>query len=102
MGAIHLTKDNFDEVIGKGRTLVDFWSGWCGPCKMVAPVIEQLADEFSGVATVAKVDVDSENALAARFSIANIPTVVLFQDGAEIKRLIGVKPKETYAAELRA
>ena len=100
MGAQHLTKDNFDEVISSGKVLVDFWAGWCMPCRMVAPVIEELAAEFEGKVTVAKVDVDNENALAARFDVMNIPTVVLFEDGKEVKRFVGVKPKETYAAEL--
>ena len=100
MGALHLTKDNFDEVIGKGKTLVDFWAGWCMPCRMVAPVIEELAAEYEGRATVAKVDVDVEGSLASRFSIMNIPTVILFADGKEVKRYIGVKSKAEYAAGL--
>jgi len=100
MGALHLTKDNFDEVIGTGKVLVDFWAGWCMPCKMVAPVIEELAADFEGRVTVAKVDIDNEGGLASRFAIMNIPTVILFADGIEVKRFIGVKPKETYAAEL--
>jgi len=100
MGALHLTKDNFEEVISTGKVLVDFWAGWCMPCKMVAPVIEELAAEFEGRVTVAKVDIDNEGDLASRFAIMNIPTVILFADGIEVKRFIGVKPKETYAAEL--
>ena len=100
MGALHLNKDNFDEVIGKGKTLVDFWAGWCMPCRMVAPVIEELAAEYEGKATIAKVDVDVENALASRYSIMNIPTVILFEDGKEVKRFIGVKSKAEYAAGL--
>jgi len=100
MGALHLTKDNFDEVIGSGKVLVDFWAGWCMPCRMVAPVIEELAVEFAGKVTVAKVDVDVENALAARYDVMNIPTVILFEDGTEVKRFVGVKPKEAYVAEL--
>ena len=100
MGALHLTNANFDETVGTGKTLVDFWAGWCMPCKMVAPVIEQLAAEYEGKVTVAKVDVDKEGGLASRFSITSIPTVILFTDGKETKRFIGVKPKEAYASEL--
>jgi len=100
MSVLNLTSDNIDEIISSGRVLVDFWADWCRPCRMVAPVIEELAAEFAGKVTVAKVDVQNESALAARFKIMNIPTVVLFNDGVEVKRFIGVKPKETYQTEL--
>lgn len=101
MSVSHLTSGNFDETINKGRTLVDFWAGWCMPCKMVAPVIEELAATYEGSVTVGKVDIDVEGALAARFGISSIPTVILFSDGAEVKRFIGVQPKETYEAALK-
>ena len=100
MGAIHLTKDSFNEAISKGRVLVDFWAGWCMPCKMVAPVIEELAVKYEGSATVAKVDVDRETVLAGRFDIVSIPTVIVFQDGQEVKRLIGVQSREKYESLL--
>jgi len=102
MSALHLTEKNFDATIGAGRTLVDFWAGWCMPCKMVAPVIEELAAEYEGSVTIAKVDVDNEGGLAARYGVRSIPTVILFKDGAEVKRFVGVQPKATYAAELKA
>ncbi|MDR0491466.1 MAG: thioredoxin [Oscillospiraceae bacterium] len=101
MSVLHLTADNFDNTVGSGKTLVDFWAGWCGPCKMIAPAIEELATEYDGKITVAKVDVDGEEALAARFGVMSIPTVILFNDGAEVKRFVGVQPKETYAAAIR-
>jgi len=101
MSTLHLTADSFDEVIGNGRTLVDFWAAWCMPCRMVAPVIEELAEEYKGSVTVAKVDVDNESALAARYGIMSIPTVILFNNGAEVKRFIGVQPKKTYESELK-
>ena len=100
MSIIHLNSDNFDETIGKGRFLVDFWAGWCMPCKMVAPVIEELAVENEGKLTVAKVEVDSNTDIAARYNILSIPTVILFKDGLEIERFIGVQPKEVYKAAL--
>lgn len=101
MSVLHLNADNFDNTVGSGKTLVDFWAGWCGPCKMIAPAIEELATEYDGKITVAKVDVDGEEALAARFGVMSIPTVILFNDGAEVKRFVGVQPKETYAAAIR-
>ena len=101
MSILHLTKDNFDEVIGKGKVLVDFWAGWCMPCRMLAPIIEELASGYEGIATVAKVDVEHEGALASRFDIMNIPTVIVFQDGMEAKRFIGVQPKATYETALK-
>lgn len=100
MSVLHLTAKDFDETIGSGRSLVDFWAGWCMPCKMVAPVIEELAAELEGSVTVAKVDVDSNQDIAARYGVMSIPTVILFNDGAEVKRFVGVQPKETYKAAL--
>jgi len=100
MSVIHLTSANFDEVIGSGRTLVDFWAAWCNPCRMVAPVIDELAAEYEGRAKVAKVDIDREGALAVRYGVMSIPTVVLFSDGKEVKRFVGVQDKETYSKEL--
>ena len=102
MSVSHLSNADFDQFINKGRTLVDFWAGWCMPCKMVAPVIEGLAAEHEGKVRIGKVDIDKENALAARFDIMSIPTVIVFQDGAEVKRLIGVQPKATYEAAILA
>jgi len=102
MSVLHLGAGDFDKTIGSGKTLVDFWAGWCGPCRMVAPVIEQLADEFDGSVTIGKVDVDSEGALAERFGVMSIPTVIMFKDGVETERFVGVKPKELYAAACRS
>ena len=101
MSIIHLTADSFDGAIGSGKALVDFWADWCTPCKMVAPVIAELAEEFSGSVTVGKVDVDSEGTLASRFGVMSIPTVILFKDGVEAQRFIGVQPKETYEEAVR-
>ena len=100
MNILNLTADNFDDVIGNGQVLVDFWADWCMPCKMVAPVIEELATEYEGRVSVAKVDVDSESALASRYSIMSIPTVILFRDGFEAGRFIGAQPKEAYKSAI--
>ena len=100
MSILHLTAGSFDEAVASGTVMVDFWAGWCMPCTMLAPVIEELAAEYDGKVTVAKVDIDAEQALASRFGVMSIPTVIVFKDGAEAKRLIGVQPKGAYQAEL--
>lgn len=94
--AINLTKDNFDETISTGKCLVDFWADWCGPCRMLGPTIEALASKYEGRVTVCKVNVDDEEQLAARFGIMTIPTVILFVDGKETDKKIGVFPQEEF------
>ena len=102
MSTINLTAENFEETINKGRVLVDFWADWCGPCKAVGPIIDELAKEYLGKATVAKVNTDAEKKLALRFEVMSIPTVIVFNDGIEVKRFVGVQPKKTYEAELQS
>ena len=102
MNIINLTADNFDDTIGNGQILVDFWADWCMPCRMVSPIIENLASEYEGKMSVAKVDIDRESALASRYSIMSIPTVILFKDGLEAHRFIGAQPKEAYTAILNS
>ncbi len=75
--------------------LVDFWAPWCGPCQMVAPVLEELAEDYRGRLKVVKVNVDQNNDLAARYSVMSIPTLILFKDGREIQTVTGAQPKET-------
>ena len=94
MAVLHLTKDNFDEVTSKGTVLVDFWASWCGPCKMVAPIIEELAEEYDGKAVIAKVDIDKEVELASRFKIMLIPTIICFKDGQLSSKAYGAESKE--------
>lgn len=96
----HFSEDSFNAAIGTGITLVDFWATWCAPCRMVAPVIDRLAEEFDGRAVVGKVDVDAEGTLATRFGIQSIPTVMVFRDGHPVRTLIGVRSYEEYAAAL--
>ena len=100
MSILTLTEDNYDKVISNGRVLVDFWAAWCTPCRLVAPIIDELAAEYEGSLLVAKVDVENESTLASRNDIQNIPTVILFQNGKEISRIIGAQKKGVYQAEL--
>jgi thioredoxin 1 len=95
-GILTLTDDNFDEQIKKvsGPVLVDFWAAWCGPCKMIAPSLEQLAGEMEGRATVAKVNVDENGDVANRFGIRSIPTLMVFKEGRVVEQIVGALPKE--------
>ena len=100
--AMKLDSSNFDSVLATKNTpvMVDFWATWCGPCRMVAPVIEQVAEEYEGRAIVGKVDVDECVDLAMRYGVMSIPTVMVFVNGQPVAKQIGAAPKTTYAAML--
>jgi thioredoxin 1 len=83
--------DNFDKEISQGVVLVDFYAEWCGPCRMLAPVVEELAQEMEGKITIAKVDTDQSVNVAARYEVTSIPTLILFKKGQAIKRVVGLK-----------
>ena len=100
MSVLHLTEDTFEEAVAHGLTLVDFWADWCGPCKMLAPTIEALGEQYEGKAAIAKVDIMAYPGLAARFGVMSIPTVLLFQDGLEIDRKVGLMSAEAYTETL--
>ena len=91
---ITLTSENFDEKTAQGTVLVDFWASWCGPCMMLAPVLEEIAAEKAGSLTVGKVNVDDEPALARRFGVSSIPTLILMKDGRPVSQTVGYMPKE--------
>ncbi|MGM1020364.1 MAG: thioredoxin [Bacillota bacterium] len=93
MGATALTKATFQSYIQSGVTLVDFWAPWCGPCKVQLPIVEELADELKGQATLAKVNVDEEGELASQFGIRSIPTLLLFKDGQLVDTMVGINQK---------
>ncbi len=100
MEVLHLTGNDFKDTIGSGTVLVDFWAGWCMPCKMLAPVIEEIAGEIGDGVKIGKVDVDAEGTIAMEYGIMSIPTVILFKDGKEVRRFVGVQPKEAYMQAL--
>lgn len=97
---IHLTDKNFATITRNGVTIVDFWAEWCTPCKMLVPVMNEIADELKGKVKVGKLNVEIQRQVAAKYNIRNIPTVIIFKNGKEIKRLVGVKPKSVYLKEL--
>lgn len=100
MDYITLNQQNFDEITSKGVVLVDFWATWCGPCKMMAPNVEEIATEYKGKVTVGKVDVDEYQELATRFGIMSIPTLIVFKDGEKKEVLVGYRLKMQIAQVL--
>lgn len=97
-----LDDSNFENTIAKGVTLVDFYADWCGPCRMIAPIMEELTVEYEGKAIIAKLDVDKAQVSASKYNVTSIPTVILFIDGQEAKRVVGVRDKKTFQTMLNA
>lgn len=104
MAAAHINQDEFDtKVLGSDKpVMVDFYAEWCGPCKMAAPIIDQLADEYADRALIVKVDVDTNNELAGKYGVMSIPTVIIYKDGKEIDRKIGFPGEAGYRSMLNA
>lgn len=100
--ATALNDNNFASSTASGVSLIDFWAVWCGPCRMIAPTIEELAQDYAGKATIAKVDVDEAPGLAEQFGVSSIPTLLVLKDGAEVKRFVGVTQKKDLAAAVDA
>jgi len=102
--ALEVNDDNFDEVVIKSDkpVLVDFWAEWCGPCRMVAPIMEEISQEFAGKAIVVKCDVDSSPGVSAKYGIRNIPTILFFKDGKIADKQVGAVPKTSFVTKLNA
>ena len=103
MAAVHLNDKNFDEEVIKSQTpvLVDFWAEWCGPCKMIAPVLDEIAGEFDGKLKVGKVNVDEAQELAMQFNVMSIPTLIFFKNGRAVDQVIGAMGKEHLVSKIK-
>ena len=99
---IELTNSNFEATIKEGVSLVDFWAPWCGPCRMIAPVIEELANDFDGKANICKVNTDEEQDIAVKFGIRSIPTILFFKDGELVDQMIGAASKDSFTQKLNS
>jgi thioredoxin 1 len=104
MSAIQITKDNFESEVLKSSVpvLVDFWAAWCGPCKMVGPIVDEVAKELEGKAKVGKINVDEEQQLAREFAIMSIPTLIVFKDGQVVNKIVGARSKAELIELLKA
>jgi len=102
--ALEITDATFNEVVLQSDkpVMVDFWAAWCGPCRMVAPIMDELTSEYDGKAVIGKVDVDANQEFAAKYGVRNIPTVLVFKDGEVVEKQVGVAPKATYAEKIDA
>ncbi|MAR16454.1 MAG: thioredoxin [Flammeovirgaceae bacterium] len=101
--AVEITDSNFNEIVTKNDVvLVDFWAEWCGPCRMIAPMIEELANEYDGKAVIGKLDVDNNQESSIKFGVRSIPTLLVFKDGEMVDRHVGAVPKETLSSSINS
>jgi len=99
---IELTASNFEATLAEGVSLVDFWAPWCGPCRMIAPVVEELAEDYDGKANICKVNTDEEQEIAVKFGIRSIPTVMFFKNGQLVDQIVGAQSKAAFAEKIDA
>ena len=99
---IELTNDNFNSTVEKGISLVDFWAPWCGPCRMIAPVIDELAGDFEGKANICKVNTDEQQDLATKYGVRSIPTILFMKDGEIVDQVVGASSKQALADKLNS
>lgn len=97
---IELTSQNFESVTQSGVAVVDFWAPWCGPCRMLSPIIDELAEEYKGKVIIGKVNTDEQDELAHKFGIRSIPTVIFFKDGKKVEQTTGVLPKHELQSKI--
>ena len=102
MAVIELNNDNFDKEISSGVTLVDFWAPWCGPCKLLGPVIDEIGQELEGKVKIAKLNVDNNQEIAIRYRVMSIPTIIIFKDGKPMSQTIGVVSKKAIKDKIEA
>jgi thioredoxin 1 len=100
---MEITDSNYEAIVAEGKPMVvDFWATWCGPCRMVSPIIEALAEQYAGTVNVGKVDVDENEELAAKFGIRNIPTVLFMKDGQIVDKIVGAAAKPVFEEKIKA
>jgi len=97
---IELTTENFDSTVGEGVSLVDFWAPWCGPCRMLSPVIDELATDFEGKANICKVNTDEQQDLAVKYGVRSVPTILIMKNGEIVDQVIGAQPKQALAEKI--
>ena len=101
--ALQVTDANFEELVNSGKPMVlDFWAEWCGPCRMVGPIVDELATEYDGKVIIGKIDVDNNDDVVSQFGIRNIPTILFFRDGEVVDKQGGAAPKATFVAKIDA
>ncbi|MEA3497647.1 MAG: thioredoxin [Campylobacterota bacterium] len=99
---IELTNENFEATTKEGVSLVDFWAPWCGPCRMISPIIEELAEEFDGKANICKVNTDEQQELSQKFAVRSIPTIVFMKDGEIVDTMVGASSKEAFIDKINS
>ena len=99
---IELTTENFEATVNSGVSLVDFWAPWCGPCRMIAPVIDELANDFDGKANICKVNTDEQQDLAVKYGVRSVPTILFMKDGEIVDQVIGAQSKQALADKINA